>query len=184
MIATGFFHILDLNGLDHLLFLTVLGVVYTFKQWKELLWVLTAFTIAHSLTLALAIFDVYVLDRNLVEFLIPITILATCIENIFFVTNANKYRIIFAGIFGLIHGMGFSSLLKELFSGMDYNPWLSLLPFNIGLELAQIVVVFILMLLVSIINKIKFIKQEYTIKVTSVLIAIQSSIWIVERFPF
>ena len=88
-LSQGFLHILDFNGLDHLLFLTVLGVVYSLRQWKQLLWVLTAFTIAHSISLALALFEVYSLQTSLVEFLIPATILFTCIENLFF---QHKYK--------------------------------------------------------------------------------------------
>jgi hydrogenase/urease accessory protein HupE len=180
----GFHHILDFNGLDHLLFLTVLGVVYSLKQWKQLLWVLTAFTIAHSISLALALFEVYSLQTSLVEFLISATILFTCIENLFFQHTLTKYKVILAGIFGLIHGMGFSTLLKNLFIGMDYSPWLTLLPFNIGIEFAQIVIITILLLVLAGLYKFRFLSQVLVIRVISVLIGIQALVWLVQRYPF
>lgn len=180
----GFLHILDFNGLDHLLFLTVIGVVYTARQWKELLWVLTAFTIAHSISLALALFDVFRLETSLVEFLIPATILFTCIENLFFQYTQHKYKVLLAGIFGLIHGMGFSTLLKNLFMGMDYSPWLTLLPFNIGIELAQIVIISILLLILNGFYKFKLVPQRSVVRLVSALIGVQALVWMVERYPF
>ncbi len=180
----GFHHILDFNGLDHLLFLTVLGVVYSVRQWKELLWVLTAFTLAHSISLALALFEVFSLGTSIVEFLIPATILFTCIENLFFQKSLNRYKIVLAGIFGLIHGMGFSTLLKNLFMGMDYSPWLTLLPFNLGIELAQIVIITILLLVLNRLYKIKAISKEIIIRLVSVLIGVQALVWMVQRYPF
>jgi hydrogenase/urease accessory protein HupE len=180
----GFHHILDFNGLDHLLFLTVLGVVYSVRQWKELLWVLTAFTLAHSISLALALFEVFSLDTSIVEFLIPATILFTCFENLFFQKLLNRYKIALAGIFGLIHGMGFSTLLKNLFMGMDYSPWLTLLPFNLGIELAQIVIIAILLLLLNGLYKFKLIAQCKVVRILSVLIGVQALVWMVQRYPF
>ncbi len=180
----GFNHIIDLQGLDHLLFLLVLGVVYEVTQWKNLLWVLTAFTIAHSLSLALALFDVFSLQSSLVEFLIPATILFTCIENLFFKNNSNYYKVTLAGVFGLIHGMGFSTLLKNLFLGMDYSPWLTLLPFNIGIELAQIVIISILLILMLMVQRWNIIAKAKIVQVVSVVIGIQAMVWMISRYPF
>ena len=86
----GFFHILDFQGLDHLFFLLVIGVIYSLRDWKSLLWVLTAFTLAHSLSLALSLFNVININMKYIEFLIPATIFFTCVENIFFL-SVNKY---------------------------------------------------------------------------------------------
>lgn len=183
-LSQGFLHILDFNGLDHLLFLTVLGVAYSLRQWKELLWVLTAFTIAHSISLAFALFGIFSLPTTLVEFLIPATILFTCLENLFFQQTLTKYKVILAGIFGLIHGMGFSTLLKNLFMGMYYSPWLTLLPFNIGIELAQILIILILLFILHGLYKLKIIQQCNVIRITSAFIGVQALVWMVERYPF
>jgi hydrogenase/urease accessory protein HupE len=183
-LSQGFLHILDFNGLDHLLFLSVLGVVYSLRQWKELLWVLTAFTIAHSLSLAFALFGIFSLQTSLVEFLIPATILFTCMENLFFQHTFTKYKVVLAGLFGLIHGMGFSTLLKNLFMGMDYSPWITLLPFNLGIELAQIIIISILLLVLAVLYKLNGVSQIVVVRVLSVLIGIQSLVWMVQRYPF
>lgn len=179
----GFFHIADVQALDHLLFLLVLGVVYDFRNWKSLLWVLTAFTIAHSLSLALSILNIIDINMAWVEFLIPVTILVTCIENFISPTH-NKSRIVFAGIFGLIHGLAFSSSLKELFMGMDVNLFQTLLPFNIGIEIAQIILVSILIILLHYFYKLKLIASCNVIRLVSAFVAVQAVIWMVERLPF
>jgi hydrogenase/urease accessory protein HupE len=183
-ISQGFLHILDFNGLDHLLFLLVLGVVYDVNQWKNLLWVLTAFTIAHSLSLALALFDVVSLQTSIVEFLIPTTILFTCLENLFLRNRTNTYKVVTAGVFGLIHGMGFSTLLKNLFMGMDYSIWLTLLPFNIGIELAQIVIIGILFFLMLMVQRWNIIPKGRVVQWVSTVVGIQALVWMVHRFPF
>ncbi len=180
----GFLHILDLNGLDHLLFLLVLGIVYDFKHWKQLLWVLTAFTIAHSITLALALFEVFSLETSWVEFFIPCTILFTCLENVMVKHHQHKTKVMQAGIFGLIHGMGFSTLLKDLFLGMDYSPWLTLLPFNLGIELAQIVIIGILLFLMLMIQRWNLLAKARLVQLVSAVVGIQALIWMIDGYPF
>lgn len=182
-LTQGFLHILDFQGLDHLLFLSTLGVVYTYKQWKKLLWILSAFTIAHSITLALSIFNVIQFETKYVEFLIPTTILITCLENLFF-PSLQRFRIGTAGVFGLIHGMGFSTLLKELFMCMDYNPWLTLVPFNLGIELAQILIIAVLLLLFQLCYKYQLITYCRVVNLVSIFIGIQALVWMYERYPF
>ncbi len=182
-LTQGFFHILDFQGLDHLLFLSTLGVVYTYKQWKKLLWILSAFTIAHSITLALTIFDVIHFSTAYVEFLIPATILFTCLENLFF-PSIQRFRIVTAGVFGLIHGMGFSTLLKELFMGIDYNPFLTLLPFNLGIEFAQVLIIGILLIILQLCYKYQLISYCRVVKLVSIFIGVQALVWMFERYPF
>ena len=176
----GFFHILDLQALDHLLFLLVVGIVYDFSSWKKLLWVLTAFTVAHSLSLVLSVFDVVNINQKWVEVLIPVTILITCIENIYR-PSPHKYSIFLTGIFGLIHGLGFSSTLKNLFMGMEVNFFDTLLPFNIGIELAQILIVTLLIFLLHYFNKLKLIASCKLIRIVSAFVAVQSIVWIALR---
>lgn len=141
----GFTHIADWKGYDHILFVLALCVLYTFRQWKELLWLITAFTIGHSLTLALATLNLVRVDSALVEFLIPVTIFITSLLNIYDPNPQDrsrfkwvKYALTLA--FGLIHGLGFSNFLRNLL-GQEESLFMPLLSFNIGLEIGQIAIV-------------------------------------------
>lgn len=150
----GFQHITDVKGIDHILFILALCAIYTFKDWRKLLVLVTAFTIGHSITLALATLQIFKTNMNLVEFLIPITILFTCIFNFFykipdrksrFQKPENNYRYYMALFFGLIHGMGFSNYLRSLL-GKEENILKPLFAFNVGLELGQLIIVFFALL--------------------------------------
>ncbi len=176
----GFFHILDLNGLDHILFLMVLILNYSFENWKKIVWAITAFTIAHSITLILSVYDVIILDARVIEIGIALTIFYTAIENLFF-PNMEKYRAVLAGIFGLIHGMGFSRLLKELFAGQEYNPFNTLLAFNIGIELAQLLFVILFLLIFQSIKNLTKSSLEFVKKIISIAIALQALYWVFTR---
>jgi hypothetical protein len=138
----GFRHITDLTALDHMLFLLALAAIYRGRAWRDVLWVITAFTVGHSVTLALAVTGALRLPTPLIEFLIPVTILVTGLENIL-VRRRNRalvgggYRPVFAGVFGLVHGAGFANYLQSLFVGSIVVP---LLGFNAGIELGQLVV--------------------------------------------
>jgi hypothetical protein len=148
----GFEHISDLDGYDHILFIVALSAIYTLKDWKGILWMVTAFTVGHSVTLALATLDIFTLSPSLVDKLIPFTILLTCISNVAMTKSSGglkqsakiKYGI--ALVFGLIHGMGFSTYLRSLLALQDTIA-LELLAFNIGLELGQIMIVMITLIL-------------------------------------
>ena len=138
----GFRHIVDIEAMDHILFLVALAAIYRFRDLQRVLWVITAFTIGHSVTLALAVTNVLTLPSSLIEFLIPVTIVATGIENIVVRDRdhaiwGGRYRPIFAGIFGLVHGAGFANYLKALFVEHLAVP---LFGFNVGIELGQLVV--------------------------------------------
>ena len=150
----GFEHLLDLQGYDHILFLAALCAAYTLTRWRELLLLVTAFTIGHSVSLALATLRLVRVDTGLVEFLIPVTIVATAVVNLIGARGPQPYdsaarrptlhparrpRYAAALVFGVIHGLGFSSFLR-LVLGEERNIFLPLLSFNIGLELGQIVV--------------------------------------------
>jgi hypothetical protein len=141
-IQLGFRHITDLEAMDHILFLLALAAIYRPHDWRKAMWVVTAFTIGHSVTLGLAVTGAVRLPTKLIEFLIPVTIVATCIENMI-VRNRDKaiwggkYRPVFAGVFGLVHGAGFANYLRDLFGDHIAVP---LLGFNIGIEIGQIAV--------------------------------------------
>lgn len=149
----GFDHITDPAGYDHILFVIALCAVYTLQQWRQVLILITAFTIGHSITLALATLQLISFSASLIELLIPITILITAITNFFFrelrvktlpMADRNQpgrsWRYALALGFGLIHGMGFSSYLRSLL-GREANIVQPLLAFNIGLELGQLLIV-------------------------------------------
>jgi len=138
----GVRHILDIEALDHVLFLVALAAIYRFRDLRAVLWVVTAFTLGHSLTLALAVTGALELPSALVEFLIPVTIVITGVENVIVSDRTRapwggRYRPVFAGVFGLVHGAGFATYLKALFVDRIAVP---LFGFNLGIEVGQIVV--------------------------------------------
>jgi HupE / UreJ protein len=138
----GFRHIVDIEAMDHILFLVALAAIYRFRDLKKVLWVITAFTIGHSVTLALAVTGVLTLPSNVIEFLIPVTIVAAGVENLLVRDREHaawggRYRPVFAGVFGLVHGAGFANYLKALFVDRLAVP---LFGFNVGIELGQVVV--------------------------------------------
>ena len=131
----GFEHISNLNGYDHILFLIVLCAVYRIQQWKKILILVTAFTIGHSITLALVSFDLFNIPSSIIKFLIPATIFITALNN---VLGKNYFMALF---FGLIHGMDFSNYFKALI--LDKSSIIKpLFGFNLGIEFGQIIVVF------------------------------------------
>jgi HupE / UreJ protein len=139
-------HILDYaNGYDHILFVVALCAIYMIGDWKKILILVTAFTIGHSITLALATLSLISIRASLVEFLIPLTIFITAIFNLFrteeLVDNKRiQTNYVLALFFGLIHGMGFSNYLKALL-GKDQSIVTQLFAFNLGLEFGQIIIV-------------------------------------------
>lgn len=143
----GLNHILDTNGYDHILFVLALCSIYVLRDWRRILVLVTAFTIGHSITLALSTLKIVVIDTSWIEFLIPVTIFVTAIVNLFkrqlsFHTKNIQVNYLFALFFGLIHGFGFSNYLRSLL-GRNENIVSQLLGFNLGLEIGQIVIVVI-----------------------------------------
>ncbi len=154
-------HILDyVNGYDHILFVVALCAIYLTRDWKKILILVTAFTMGHSVTLALATLDIISVNSSLIEFLIPVTIFITAFGNLFrkeesYSTKPVQTNYLLALSFGLIHGMGFSNYLKAIL-GKNQSIATQLLAFNLGLELGQIIIVGIFMItsfiLVDIVN--------------------------------
>jgi len=144
-------HILDYaNGYDHILFVLALCALYLIRDWKKILILVTAFTLGHSLTLALSVFEVIKINDDLIEFLIPLTIFVTAISNIIkrsptYSDNLVQLNYAYALFFGLIHGLGFSGYLKAIL-GKDQIVS-QLFAFNLGLELGQIIVVAIFLII-------------------------------------
>lgn len=141
-LGLGFHHITDLAALDHLLFLLALAALYRGRDWRDAVWVVSAFTAGHSITLAMAVSGAVALPTRLIEFLIPLTIVATGLDNIVARRRvatpwARRRRPALALLFGLVHGAGFANYLRSLFDGSIAWP---LLGFNLGIEAGQMVV--------------------------------------------
>ena len=178
--STGTEHILDWNGYDHILYVIALCVLFSVNQWKNLLILVTSFTIGHSCTLAISTFNIFTIKQNYIEVLISLTIILTCLVNIryrFLVSSPrdkknNNYWLNYALAlsFGLIHGMGFSYLLKSML-GKENNIILPLFSFNIGLEFGQLIIVFS-MLLISV-----FLVRFTRIKKHDVIFFISSAVF-------
>lgn len=144
-------HILDYkHGYDHILFIVALCAVYLMRDWKKILILVTAFTIGHSITLALSTLEVISFNQELIEFLIPVTIFITATSNIFRSTELSDRTTYinygYALFFGLVHGLGFSNYLKTIL-GKSGNIVTPLFAFNIGLELGQIIIVSIFLII-------------------------------------
>lgn len=144
----GFDHILNVAALDHILFVLALVVIYKPKMVKQIVILITAFTIGHSITLIISALDLITYDQKVIEFAIPLTIVLTSLNNIYNRKKDRKKAVtsnyVIALVFGLIHGLGFANYLKALL--FDGNIILELFSFNVGIEAAQLVVVFIFLI--------------------------------------
>ena len=173
----GIYHVLDWNAYDHLLFLIALAVIYEFKNWRKVLWLITLFTIGHTFTLILAAYKIVSVNSNWIEFLIPVTIIITAIVNILFVKSTTKntktnINLIFALFFGLIHGLAFAGGFKMLI-GKSESKLIPLLEFALGIEIAQLIIVFIVLLVGFIFQTIvRFSKRDWVLIISSIVIGI------------
>ncbi|MFY0482324.1 HupE/UreJ family protein [Flavobacterium sp. PLA-1-15] len=185
----GLRHVLDINAYDHILFLVALTVPYAFKDWKKVLILVSVFTLGHTLALFLSVFEIVTIKASLVEFLIPITILCTAVYNLFTSgKSAKKDSISVTGFitlfFGIIHGLGFSNYFKSILPGSRGDKMLPLLEFALGIEIAQIIVVLIVLVLSFIVqNLFRNSKRDWILIVSSIIIGviipmlIESEIW-------
>jgi hypothetical protein len=181
----GWEHIISVDALDHQLFIAALAAIYLLSDWKQVLILVTAFTIGHSLTLALSVMDIVRFPTNWVEFLIPVTIVVTAISNLFqkkFTKRSTRINYFLALLFGLIHGMGFANTLRFMLA-KDQNLAWSLFGFNVGLEVGQIVVVLVLMLVAHfIVNIARANRRDWVIFLSSAVFALALKITL-ERIP-
>jgi hypothetical protein len=162
----GFEHIANIRAYDHLLFIVTLCAVYTWKEWKKVLVLVTAFTLGHSLTLALSALDIFRLPSDLVEIVIPFTILITALHNVIAKKAEGRtfskpvtVNYFFALFFGLIHGMGFANFFRSLM-GDTSDIMLPLFSFNLGIELGQIGIVVVFFLLLLALTRLFFINHR------------------------
>jgi hypothetical protein len=169
----GLEHVLDWQAYDHILFLIVLCAAYSFSSWKRLLLLVTLFTLGHTISLLLANYNVVSVSTKWIEFLIPITILLAAIFNLFTAGKEKKLEklglfYIVTVFFGLIHGFGFASYYKMI---NDNNDMLPLLEFALGVEVAQIIVVLLVLIFAFIAQMIfRFNKRDWVLVVSSVVI--------------
>ena len=183
-VKMGLNHVLDFSAYDHILFLVALCVVFNVKEWKRVLWLVTLFTLGHSITLALYAYRILNIDVALIEFLIPVTIFITGVFNIIHLkrekANANNINLIFALIFGLIHGLGFSNYFRMMI-GQEEDKLLPLIEFALGIERAQVIIVSGILLIGFILQKFAKLKKQYWIMATSIFVLIISAKMIWER---
>jgi hypothetical protein len=180
----GWQHICDWQGYDHILFVTALCGVYLLADWRKVLVLVTAFTIGHSLTLALSALNILHINTSLIEFLIPVTIVFTSFINIIRKKRSPgtmKLTYILALFFGLIHGLGFSNYLKSLL-GKSQNIVPQLFAFNIGLEFGQLLIVTVVLLLAFVmLNLLRIQRREWTLFLSSAIFGI-ALIMCIERY--
>ncbi len=161
MITEGILHITDIQGYDHMLFLLALVAPYSYLDWKKIIWMATAFTVGHSITLALSALDFIRFSSDLIELLIPITIMITAVWNMlglkFKTSRTDWIRYAVTAGFGLIHGMGFSSYLRMMLTQAS-NLVKELFLFNLGVEIGQIIIISIIFILIFVCNR--FLKLE------------------------
>jgi hypothetical protein len=157
----GWQHILDWKGYDHILFVMVLCGTYTLPEWRKVLILVTAFTIGHSITLALSVLSIIHINTALIEFLIPVTIVITAATNLLNNKSSEKgvrLKYVLALFFGLIHGMGFSNYLNSLL-GKSTSIIAELFAFNLGLEFGQVIIVLAILLISFVVISVMQVKK-------------------------
>lgn len=185
----GLKHVLDIYAYDHVLFLLALTVPYDFKDWKRILILVSLFTLGHSLALLLSVFNILILKVNIVELLIPITILVTAFYNLITSGKSSKKdNITFVGIitifFGIIHGLGFATYFNSILGGKPTDKFIPLTEFALGIECSQIIVVVLALCLSFMVQTLfKFSKRDWTLTMSAFVLGVvipmilQSEIW-------
>jgi hypothetical protein len=178
-VKLGFQHIVP-EGFDHVLF--VVGLCLLSTRIKTILWQATAFTVAHSITLALSMKNIVVAPPALVEPIIALSIMFVAIENVL-ISALKPWRIAIVFLFGLIHGLGFASALNEI--GLPRNRFLtSILSFNVGVELGQITVIAVVFGLLIIPLRKKVWYKKVVVYPLSILIALIAGYWTIQKVFF
>lgn len=173
----GINHVLDINAYDHVLFLIVLTIPYLFKDWKRVLLLVSMFTLGHTLSLVLAAYNVVSVNSNLVEFLIPITILIVALFNVFTAgkgAQKEKIGVVFLTtlFFGLVHGLGFAREFKMLLGDTD-NKLVLLLEFALGIEFSQVIIVFVVLFLGYIVQTVfRFTKRDWIMVISAIVVGL------------
>jgi hypothetical protein len=182
----GWQHIISKDALDHQLFILALAAIYIIKDWKQVLILVTAFTIGHSITLFLSVKEIVTIKSNWVEFLIPCTIVFTAITNLFqkkFTPKSIRINYFLALFFGLIHGLGFANNIRMALASDQSLGW-GLFGFNLGLEAGQIIVVLLILLISYIVlNIFKVNRREWVIFASACAFSV-GLVTALDRWPF
>ncbi len=171
----GFYHVLQLNAYDHILFLVVLAVPYLFDNWKRVFMLITVFTMGHCVSLGLTTYNVIDVNSQLVQFLIPLTILVIALYNVFTAgkkANNTKVGLVFFAslIFGLLHGLGFVTNFHRMISASE-NKLIALLEIGLGIEVGQLVIAFIIIFLSFICQTIfRFSKRDWVMVISAIVL--------------
>jgi hypothetical protein len=166
---------MDWNAYDHILFLIALVVVYDLRNWKKVLWLITLFTLGHTISLLLATYKILLVDSKWVELFIPLTILITALSNIFFskpgtTKSAPPINLFFAVFFGLIHGLGFSGYFNMIV-GKSSTKFIPLLEFALGVEFSQVLLVVLVLLLGAVFQSLfRFSKRDWILVSSAMVI--------------
>jgi len=184
-LTLGFEHILDLQGYDHILFIIALCAIYKYTEWKRILVLVTAFTIGHSVTLALSALGIVVFRSDIIEFLIPLTIAITALFNVMNIEKKNtkiNYSYIMALVFGWIHGLGFSNYFKALL-GKEESIVGPLFAFNVGVELGQLIIVAMTMVIAWLLSRfVGVAHRDWTVFVSGGAFAVALTLLIEAKF--
>ena len=182
----GWKHIISAGALDHQLFILALAAIYVIRDWRQVLILVTAFTIGHSITLFLSVKELIVISSRWVEFLIPCTIIVTALSNLFlkkFTPKTIRINYFLALFFGLIHGLGFANSIRVALASDQSLGW-GLFGFNVGLEAGQIVVVLVILIIsFLILNILKANRREWVIFASACAFSI-ALVTAIERWPW
>ena len=171
----GWEHIITIEALDHIFFIAALAAIYMLKDWKQVLVLVTAFTLGHTITLILSSLNLLEVSSGWVEFLVPCTIVFTAISNLFlkkFSSQAIRINYLLALFFGLIHGLAFANTLRMIIA-QDQSFALSMFSFSLGLESGQILIVFIILLLAElIVGLCKITRRDWVVFLSAAVMAL------------
>ncbi len=181
----GWHHIISVDAFDHLFFIMALTSIYLLKDIKQVLLLVTAFTIGHAISLSLSVLNLVKINSDLVEFLIPISIIFTA--EIQFVKSLHpkapfRFKYVFALLFGLLHGLGFANTIRFILAESQQIT-LPLLSFNIGLEVGQILIVLLMLLLAKLFVEIIGLPQKWWIRILNTIALAAGIYWCIIRFP-
>lgn len=184
----GLAHVLDFSAYDHILFLSVLTIPFTFKSWKKVVVLATIFTLTHCISLALSAYKILEVDVSVIEFLIPVTIMLTAIFNLIFLkANEEQKSLLWHGVatafFGLIHGFGFSNYFKMLMAE-ETDIITPLLGFAAGIELSQLCIVLSVLILAFLLQSIIKVKQPLFVLTASILVILITIPMLIDTYPF
>ena len=187
-IKLGFNHVLDLGAYDHILFLCALAIPFTFNHWKKIVLLASIFTVMHCLSLALSVFDVVRVDMVLIEFLIPLTIGLTALFNIISTQTTSIFlgfylHSLATAFFGLIHGFGFSNYFNMLMAE-EAEKWSPLLGFAAGIEVSQLLIIFLVLLVATVVQQILRLNNTIFIVLTSIILLLITIPMLIKTFPW